>query len=166
MSITLDLVCGMIQTRDIAVELGIRCYGTPYIWSGNDPADKKKPGLDCSGFVRYVLRQMGKLPLHGDWTAETLRLKPWPIVGEKKNILPGCLIFYGNSHYASHVMLAVNNEICIGAVGGNSQTTTVRIAKRRGAGVYFRPIDYRGDLMIVLDPFADGVDNESIDGNM
>lgn len=36
-------------------QLGRQLLGTPYVWGGTDP-DK---GLDCSGFVQYVMRQVG-----------------------------------------------------------------------------------------------------------
>lgn len=41
--------------RDRVGQLGRQLLGTPYAWGGTDP-DK---GLDCSGFVQYVMRQVG-----------------------------------------------------------------------------------------------------------
>lgn len=42
-------------SRERVGQLARQLLGTPYVWGGTDP-DK---GLDCSGFVQYVLRQVG-----------------------------------------------------------------------------------------------------------
>ena len=45
--------------RERVGQLGRQLLGTPYVWGGTDP----DTGLDCSGFVQYVMRQVGvKLP--------------------------------------------------------------------------------------------------------
>lgn len=41
--------------RERVGQLARQLLGTPYVWGGTDP-DK---GLDCSGFVQYVLKQVG-----------------------------------------------------------------------------------------------------------
>lgn len=42
-------------SRERVGQLARQLLGTPYVWGGTDP-DK---GLDCSGFVQYVLKQIG-----------------------------------------------------------------------------------------------------------
>lgn len=42
-------------SRERVGQLARQLLGTPYVWGGTDP-DK---GLDCSGFVQYVLKQVG-----------------------------------------------------------------------------------------------------------
>jgi len=41
---------------------------------------------------------------------------------------------------------------CIGAVNGNSQITTIEEAHRRNASVQVRRIDYRDDILAILEP--------------
>lgn len=42
-------------SRERVGQLARQLLGTPYVWGGTDPDN----GLDCSGFVQYVLRQVG-----------------------------------------------------------------------------------------------------------
>lgn len=42
-------------SRERVGQLARQLLGTPYAWGGTDPDS----GLDCSGFVQYVLRQVG-----------------------------------------------------------------------------------------------------------
>lgn len=41
--------------RERVGQLGRQLLGTPYVWGGTNPDS----GLDCSGFVQYVMRQVG-----------------------------------------------------------------------------------------------------------
>lgn len=42
-------------SRERVAQLSRQLLGTPYVWGGTDP----EKGLDCSGFVQYVLKQVG-----------------------------------------------------------------------------------------------------------
>lgn len=42
-------------SRERVAQLSRQLLGTPYVWGGTDPDS----GLDCSGFVQYVLKQVG-----------------------------------------------------------------------------------------------------------
>lgn len=42
-------------SRERVGQLARQLLGVPYVWGGTDPDN----GLDCSGFVQYVLRQVG-----------------------------------------------------------------------------------------------------------
>jgi hypothetical protein len=119
----------------------------PYIWGGNDPA----VGLDCSGFAGWFLKQAGLIPADLDDTAQGYynRYK-----GSPSEAAPGALVFYGKGpKQVTHVMVCVSPRGCIGAVGGNSATVSVEIAKQQKARVDIRPINYRSDLVAIVQPF-------------
>ena len=139
--------------KDIAVAIAWRLYGTPYIYGGNDPYIDG--GLDCSGFIRYVLRRVGVVPLVGDWSV-------WDFYNMFKDRQPevmpyaGCLAFYGKPEKVSHVMLCLNETECIGAINGNVSCLNEYTARCRQAMVDIRCINYRSDLVAVIDPFKKG----------
>ena len=124
-----------------------KCLYVPYIWGGNAPGD----GMDCSGFVGHVLRTTGILPPTCDATAQMYSemFKEYPL----KTPQAASLAFYGRGgSNIVHVMLIVNQEACIGAVRGNKYIDTVARAKAKRARVDTRPINYRRDLRMILDP--------------
>ena len=138
--------------RDQAVLWSVRLLGTPYIWGGNDPQTDK--GLDCSGMVGYIFRQLGCLPEGYDDTAQGYYNR------YKRNAVErpvrGCLAFYGkNPSRITHVMLIVSSRLCIGAIRGNRWMDTVAKARARGARIDWRPIKYRRDLIAIVDPFKE-----------
>lgn len=151
-----------MTTRSAVIGIAIHYLDVPYIWGGNDPHyNHHLPGgghwggLDCSGFIRWIYRQVGQLRLKGDWGSDTMyrQLFNGPAIRCPQGA-PGGLAFYGKPDKVSHVMLTMSPLLCIGAVGGNSSCTTPDIARKRGAGVYIRPIDYRKDLVRLVDPLA------------
>ena len=124
--------------------------GVPYIWGGNDPA--LDDGLDCSGFIGYIFRQIGYLPPGFDRTAQGYhRLwRRYPAEAPER----GCVAFYGrNVTRITHIMLIVAPGYTIGAVRGNKWTDTVEKARAKSARVDSRPLRYRGDLVAVVNPF-------------
>ena len=130
----------------------IRCLHVPYIWGGNDPT--KDEGVDCSGFVGYLLKLVGLLPEGYDDTAQgycnRYQLQAVHTSGE------GHLIFYGKSlDRITHVMVGINELACIGAIRGNKWTDTILKAKKRKARVDTREVNYRPDLRLIVDPFKE-----------
>lgn len=124
----------------------------PYLWGGNDPVEG---GLDCSGFIGYLWRKHGLLPKTYDDTAHGYyrRWKSCTVNRASR----GCVVFYGKRNpkiRITHVMLCLSPLHCIGAVRGNSHVTSVEIARRRGAMVDIRKIDYRRDRIAIVNPFA------------
>ena len=136
--------------RSIAHIIVWKLYGLPYKWGGDDTL----AGFDCSGAIIEVLKSVGILPNSGDWTAQGLCDM---FTGEK--VIPastGCLAFYGRDRtHITHVMFCISSELAIGAIGGGSKTKTKKDAERQNAYIKVRPIDYRKDLVCVVDPFQE-----------
>jgi len=140
--------------RDVAIAIAWRLWGTPYIYGGNDPY--LDGGLDCSGFIRYVLRRVGVIPLAGDWSAQGF----YEMFGDRQpedTPYAGCLAFFGTPEKISHVMFCLNESECIGSINGDKWCSNEHTARCRQAAVDIRPINYRGDLVTVIDPFKKGV---------
>lgn len=126
------------KVREYIIALALKFQGTPYIWGGSVPYI----GFDCSGFVVWILQVFGILP-SGDWTADGLgRVFPHTESPEK-----GDLCLYGTKDRLTHVMFYVDDDMCVGASGGGSETTSVEIARARGAQVKVKkPVKYRSDF--------------------
>ena len=133
--------------REHLVNLALKLVGCPYIWGGANPWT----GFDCSGFVVWIYQVFGLLP-SGDWTAQALYDHFDPKAGESGGGWSrGDLVFYGRGEQRiTHVMLALCNELVVGASGGDHTTTTVEEARRRGAQVKVKPRNYRSDLVATL----------------
>lgn len=128
--------------REHLVNLALKLVGVPYIWGGGNPWT----GFDCSGFVIWVYQVFGLLP-SGDWTAQGL-FNHFTLTaqGSPEKALPGDLAVYGKSHKEiTHVMLFVNDELVVGASGGDRSCLTAEDARRRGAQVKVKPKAYRRD---------------------
>ena len=136
------------KARLIALDL----LYTPYIWGGNDPV--KDGGVDCSGFLGYVLRQLGVISETFDATAQGY----YDMFSGNSVEAPygGCGAFYGLSPTkVVHCMLVVSPRVCIGGVRGNKWVDSVDKAKSRNARIDVRKIDYRKDLVAIVDLFKD-----------
>ena len=129
-----------METWQQIILKAVSCLGTPYIWGGSTP----ETGLDCSGLVVWILKEIGKVPQDYDDTANGL----WHKYGLSYDVAapqPGDLVFYGSTG-VSHVMIALNASWCIGATPGDHTTVTKEIAAKQGAYVKVRPLNYRADL--------------------
>lgn len=134
------------DTRQHIRNLALKLQGVPYIYGGEHPWI----GLDCSGFVIWILQVFDVLP-SGDWNADTL----FDMFGNTTDPKPGDLCFYGrkvdNGFHVNHVMLYIGHldgfPYCVGASGGDSEVTTVAIAKERNAMVKMKPVHYRKDFL-------------------
>ncbi len=143
-----------MEARDQQVDRlllrAIELIYVPYIWGGNDPV--KDEGLDCSGFIGYLFREIGVLPEGYDNTADGYYRKYLEqAVDDPRR---GCLVFYGKENKpVTHMMLCLTPTVCVGAVRGNKWTDTVARAKQNNARVDIRSINYRADLKGYADPF-------------
>jgi len=123
--------------------------GVPYKWGGNDPM----AGFDCSGYCIEILKGVGVLSRHGDWTAQGL----WDKFKEKKVTAPieGCLVFWYNRSHTKiiHVEYCIDRKRSIGASGGGSRTVTVQDAIEQDAYIKVRPFTSRPNIAGFLYPF-------------
>lgn len=121
--------------------------GVPYLWGGTNPLS----GLDCSGLVQELLASIGQAP-PGDQSAQGLYNYFSTRPGSSEKGL-GALCFYGkDTKSITHVMLMLDENLCIGANGGGFKTISRFEADRANAFVKVRPFNYRADLVAVLFP--------------
>jgi cell wall-associated NlpC family hydrolase len=138
----------------IATNIALAYHGLPYVWGGDDPV----AGFDCSGFCIEILKSVGMLPRHGDWTAHGL----WRHFADnhgcavvRHKITEGCLVFWHGTDMKKiiHVEYALNDVLCIGASGGGSSTGSRADAIRNNAYIKIRPFASRKGIYGVVDPF-------------
>jgi cell wall-associated NlpC family hydrolase len=92
------LAAPTVASSSRAVEIGMKYLGVPYRWGGTDP----DIGLDCSGFVGLVFRQMGiNLPR----TSGAIAAATTPISASEAR--PGDLVFMGSPVH--HVGIYMGN---------------------------------------------------------
>lgn len=125
-----------------------RYLGLPYIWGSDDPA----VGLDCSGYMQILLRQLNADP-PGDQTADELmrQLKKSGRVLVTDEVYELCdVLFFGANGHASHITMAVNGSQMTEAAHGDHTCTTVEKAREKGASVQLNPINRRHDLICAI----------------
>jgi cell wall-associated NlpC family hydrolase len=137
--------------RLIESSLDLARQNLTYTYGSSEPANG---GLDCSGFIYYVLRQHGFAQVPRDssgqyvWVrrARTFR----PVVSRKANsfefdeLLPGDLLFWTGTYAidrdppVSHTMIYLGTERSSGAkvMIGSSDGRTYRGKKRWGVSVF------------------------------
>lgn len=136
--------------------LALYSQAIPYVWGGKTPNPKvearfKTGGLDCSGFITFILYNLsgGLTDIRPTHDAATLCNQlpeiPAPIAGD--------LVFYGDTQdHASHVMLALNDLLVVGqAYGGRSNTDPVQ-SRLKNFTTKVLPLDYRQDRVAVCRP--------------
>jgi len=143
----------MSKLRELAVEYAKAFIGLPYIWGGDDPIK----GFDCSGLILEVLQAVGIIPHGYDTTADGLYRR---FSANLTRPGPGTLVFWLNSSgRAVHVEMMIDEGHVIGASGGGWATITAEEAARQNAFIKIRPLNYRGENYVILDPFK-GVDED------
>lgn len=127
--------------------LAIAQEGKPYVWAANGP-----DAFDCSGFIDWLCRTLNLSWWTKDRTANDI-LTDFPEVMAPR---PGTLVLYGRkgdprrnaSAHANHVMIHWGDGRVLGASGGNSDTTSIEIARQKGARVRFQKSRaYRPDFI-------------------
>jgi murein DD-endopeptidase len=116
--------------------------GKPYVWGAKGP-----DAFDCSGLVTWALKECGG----PDWRAFHNAQRLWDVLDVTHSPRAGDLAFYGKSpERVSHVTVCLGDVGCgvLGACGGDRTTTSVEIAKKRGAAVKKKRSHlYRSDFL-------------------
>ena len=136
--------------RQWFVRVAERFLGTPYIWGGDDPS-----GFDCSGFVLECMKSIGMVREKQDFTADDLhRMLKCKNTDEPK---AGVLMFWFTENWqrAYHVAICLDENIYIGASGGDSTTDSPDDAWKQNAYIKIRPIPPHRvtDRVRLIDPF-------------
>ena len=126
------------------IEYARRWLGTPYIYGGNNPLE----GMDCSGFVSWVLKAYGWMTFHQDLNAQGLYERFSREGAISRSVVPGCLLFFGKDiKTITHVALAIDEKRMIECGGGDHTCSYKVAAARLGAMVRELPIEHRCDLV-------------------
>lgn len=99
--------------RNKVVNYALQFVGGRYVWGGNDP----HTGADCSGFVRYVLKNVAgvSLPRTSREQAKSGRAI------SSSEMRPGDLIFYtGSNGVVNHVAMYIGNGQIVHAASRKS----------------------------------------------
>jgi cell wall-associated NlpC family hydrolase len=134
--------------RASAVDYIKRFIGLPYIWGGDDPL----AGFDCSGLIIEVLQAVGLLANGSDYTAAQLYEK-FEAGALPNHGYAGCLVFWYYGEAIIHVEMMIDDLHTVGASGGGSKTKSIADAIKNNAFVKQRPLFYRGDKFLIVDPF-------------
>lgn len=138
-----------MNNLEIVRETALSLLNTPYLWGGDSPSR----GLDCSGFAMILLKAFGIFNFKEDLTSQQIYDK----IKDEKNSFEqpyeGCFIFYGrNKNSITHIMYALNENLCIGAQGGGSNVDNFAKAIALDARVKILPYNYRKDIVSIIDP--------------
>ena len=138
-----------MDKRQIATKYAWSYIGVPYKWGGDDFSS-----YDCSGLIVEILQAVGLIDRKTDYTAQGLYNKFKS--KKRENPVEGCLVFWGKSDKKIiHIEYCINDELSIGASGGNSKTLTVEDAIRDNAYIKIRPFGSRKNIVGFVDPFSD-----------
>lgn len=129
--------------------------GKPYDWGGSNAIDGAEAveGQDCSGFTTICLQSQDVLGEQERLSAQSQYARWKSRTVKRSEVQFGDLIFYGSSvTNIGHVMLALNDTLCVGAQGGGQLTKTLADAVKTRGYVRTRTIDYRGDRVAIVRP--------------
>ncbi len=99
--------------RSKVVNYGLQFVGGRYVWGGNDP----HTGADCSGFVKYILKNIAGVNLPRT-SREQAKVGKSVSSGEMR---PGDLIFYtGSNGVVNHVAMYIGNGQIVHAASKRS----------------------------------------------
>lgn len=130
----------------------LRHNGKPYIWAGQGDFSV---GYDCSGLAVEGFRACGHLRKREDLGAAALYEKYVDKeLDHPGDYREGCLAFWiDQTGEVSHTAILVTPFHVLTADGGGSQVKTEAAAKARDAAIRVLPLDHRGKVFAVVDPF-------------
>jgi len=134
------------EAKIIALKYIWEFAGIPYLWGGDSPLE----GFDCSGLCVEFLQAAGLMDPGEDATAHGLYLK---FKNKQSPPEDGCLVFWFRDGKAIHVEIMVSATHTLGASGGGSKTKTIADAIKQNAYVKLRPVNHRGDIYKIVNPF-------------
>jgi len=102
----LEYGSGVSSTRVTLIDKAKSHLGEAYVWGGTTLGR----GVDCSGFVQALYRQMG---ISISRTSRSQAAGGTTIAAS--NLKPGDLVFYGSSSYINHVAMYIGNGSIIHA---------------------------------------------------
>lgn len=107
-----------IASEDIPL-YAVSLVGSPYLFGGTTP----RAGLDCSGFVGHVFKQVAGVALPRDSLAISEKTRPV----EQAELRPGDLVFFNTLHRSfSHVGIYLGDDRFVHAT--SSRTGGVMIS--------------------------------------
>lgn len=127
----------------------LEALGAPYWWGKGALRDGlahwPQGPWDCSGYAQAALLvlEIVRPDAWGDVRAHDLAMACDPVAAV--DVVLGDLVFYGLPGHISHVMVALDARMCIGATGGTSRT----LGDDPRACVAAVPIAYRRDLRVI-----------------
>lgn len=131
----------------LSLLISLECLRAPYIWASDNPMI----GLDCSGFVQYVLKKLGLLEENKDHTAQAIYNSLLFKLMNSSEVESDCVLFFGEDvENIKHVAISVNSEWMVEAAHGGPTIASASDAIAKGAKVEFNRIDRRYDLVACL----------------
>lgn len=101
-------VAAPIDTTNAVVLEAYKYLGIPYLWGGELPST----GMDCSGFVKYVYKQLG---ISLSRTTYTQVKEGTEVEVSLDKLKSGDLIFFGDKSEPHHVAIYIGNNMYIHA---------------------------------------------------
>jgi cell wall-associated NlpC family hydrolase len=115
---------------DSIVQEALEMIGIPYKWGGNNPEE----GLDCSGFVRYVYRQVTGMLL----PRESAQISKTGDVIAQSDLHPGDLVFFNTRRgQATHVGIYMGKQQFIHAPTQGAYIRVESMTSRYWASRYY-----------------------------
>lgn len=137
-----------MDKKAVVIDYALSFVGTPYLYGGNNALT----GWDCSGFLSEILKSVGLIKSHMDFSARELRRELLKVgISTFPTVTSGSILFFGKTKdMVSHVALALDESTMVESGGGDASTVTLEVAKKQGAMVRIRPI--RKDLIDSIMP--------------
>ncbi|MBP3359318.1 MAG: C40 family peptidase [Clostridia bacterium] len=95
------------ETGNAIAAMALSYQGVPYLWGGTSPS-----GFDCSGLVKYVCNSLG---IRNVARTSAQQFATSGIYVEKKDLIPGDLVFFQENGRIHHVGIYIGNNMMVHA---------------------------------------------------